>query len=70
MFVFNGLKYFALNKFTGTKRQWEMLFLFIWFVFIGLKYFASRKFSVMKWQRGKLFERSEFFPSNGMELNL
>jgi hypothetical protein len=36
----------------------------------GLKYFVLDKFSGMKWQRGKLFEHREFFPSNGMELNL
>ena len=35
----------------------------------GLKYFTFEKFSVMKWQRGKVFEHREFFPSNGMELN-
>jgi hypothetical protein len=36
----------------------------------GLKCFALNKFSEMECQRGKLFERSEFFPSNGMKLNL
>jgi hypothetical protein len=44
--------------------------LLIWFVFNGIKYFALNKFSGMKWQRGKLFEHREFFPSNEMELNL
>jgi len=47
-----------------------MLFVLIWFVFNGIKYFALNKLSVMECQRGKLFEHSEFFPSNGMELNL
>jgi hypothetical protein len=42
----------------------------VWFVFNGLKYFALNKFSGMECQRGNLFERSELFPSNGMELNL
>ena len=32
-----------------------------WIVLNGLKYFALNKFSVMKCQRGKLFDRREFF---------
>ena len=46
-----------------------MLNVLIWFELNGLKYFTLKKFSGMEWQRGKLFECNEFFPSNGMELN-
>jgi hypothetical protein len=67
MSLFKGHQIICAKKIYVAERYQKFL---IWFVFNGIKYFALNKFSVMEWQRGKLFEHREFFPSNVMELNL